>query len=456
MEYTKQLAEFCANLSYNRIPKEVIHKAKLCLLDYGANGYGSLELKAVRDVVAYFKALGGPKQATALACRFKTGIHNAAFINGTFAEGIESQDGLRFGGNHACSAVMPAAFAMGELLSSNGKQLLEAIVVGYEAASRPAAAMHPYHTLSGFLPTGTCGAFGAAAAAGKLMKLKNAAMLNAFGNAGYLLPISMAEALMGGHTIKITQGGQAAGAGITAAGLAKAGITGSPVVLEGSALKGGFTQITVRGAEPKPERITDRLGGHYSLTDVYIKPFTACRHTHGAAQATLELIKEKKISADQVESVDVETYGVAVIAVGKGIPEGGTFVSAQFSIPYVVAACLMDGKLGPRQLTEKRIADRAILALAGKVNVKADDELNRVYPEKTSSRVTITMKKGEKFTRQVDIPMGDPRVPLSEDDIAGKIKSFAGSRDKKKIDKLVGAVMRLERLGSVRDLASMI
>ena len=157
MEYTKQLAEFCANLSYNTIPKEVIHKAKLCLLDYVANVYGSLEIKAVRNVVAYFKALGGPKQATALACRFKTGIHNAAFINGTFAEGIESQDGLRFGGNHACSAVMPAALAMGELLSSNGKQLLEAIVVGYEAASRPAAAMHPYHTLSGFLPTGTCG-----------------------------------------------------------------------------------------------------------------------------------------------------------------------------------------------------------------------------------------------------------------------------------------------------------
>lgn len=456
MDYTKQLAEFCANLSYNKIPKEVIHKTKLCLLDYIANVYGSLEIKAVQNVVAYFKALGGPKQATALACKFKTGIHNAAFINGTFAEGIESQDGLRFGGNHACSAVMPAVFAMGELLSSNGKQLLEAIVVGYEAASRPAAAMHPYHTLSGFLPTGTCGTFGAASAAAKLMKFKSAAMLNALGNAGYLLPISMAEALMGGHTIKITQGGQAASAGITAAGLAKAGISGSPVVLEGSALKGGFTQITVRGAEPKPERITDRLGEHYSLTDVYIKPFTACRHTHGAAQATLELVKEKKISADQVESVEVDTYGVAVIAVGKGVPEGGTFVSAQFSIPYVVAACLMDGKLGPKQLTEKRIADRAVLALAGKVTIKADDELNRVYPDKTSSRVTITMKNGKKHIRQVDIPLGDPRVPLEEADIAKKIKDFGGSRDSKKIDKIVSTIMKIEKLGSIGDLAALI
>ena len=192
-------------------------------------------------------------------------------------------------------------------------------------------------------------------------------MLNAVGIAGYLLPLSMAEQLMGGYTVKIVQGGQAASAGIMAAGLAGKGVTGSPVVLEGSALKGGFTQITSKaGAEARA--LTDRLGERYSIMDVYFKPYTACRHTHGAAQATLELVKEKKLSAGDIESVTVFTYGIAALAVGKGVPDGGSFVSAQFSIPYVVAACVLDGALGPDQLTERRMADPAVMALAKKVD----------------------------------------------------------------------------------------
>ena len=298
MNETRILADFCSGLKLKDVPKEIVHKTKLCLLDYVANIYGSLELDAVKSVVSYMRSLGCDGPATALGCGFKTSIPSAAFINGTTAEAIEAQDGLRFGGNHPVCAVMPAAFALAEANNSSGTELLEAIIAGYEAADRAAAAMHPYHTLSGFLPTGTCGTFGAAAAAARLMKLDSAGMLNALGNAGYLLPISMAEQLMGGYTIKIVQGGQAASAGITAAGLAAQGITGCPEVLEGSSLKGGFTQITSK-VDPKPERITEKLGEHFTITDLYFKPFTACRHTHGAAQATLGLLRENKFSGSR-------------------------------------------------------------------------------------------------------------------------------------------------------------
>jgi 2-methylcitrate dehydratase PrpD len=326
MEYSKTLVKFCSELEFDKIPEEVKHKAKLCVLDYVANIYGSLELDAVRAVVDFVRSLGGPEAATALGCGFRTGLQNAAFINGTTAEAIEAQDGLRFGGNHPVSAVIPAAFAVSESLGLGGPRLMEAIVAGYEVANRAAAAMHPFHTLSGFLPTGTCGTLGAAIAVSKLMGHKFSEMLNAMGNAGYLLPISMAEQLMGGYTVKIVQGGQAASAGIMAAGLAGKGITGSPFVLEGTALKGGFTQITVR-QEPKPERITDKLGEHYSIMDVYFKPYTACRHTHGAAQATLALLKEKKLAPADIDSIGVSTYAIAALAVGKGVPDEGSFVS---------------------------------------------------------------------------------------------------------------------------------
>ena len=455
MDHTRKLAHFCSKLSFDSLPGEVVEKAKLCVLDYILNIYGSLELDAVKAVVEYVKSLDGPKAATALGCGFKTGLQNAAFVNGTTAEAIEAQDGLRFGGNHPVSAVLPVAIALAEKLKLGGRALIEAVVAGYEAADRPAAAMHPWHTLSGFLPTGTCGTFGAAAAAAKLMGLNEEGMLNAIGNAGYVLPLSMAEQLMGGYTIKIVQGGQAASAGIMAAGLASKGITGCPEVLEGSALKGGFTQITSR-ADPNLDKLSDGLGEHYSIMDIYFKPYSACRHTHGAAQATLKLIREHGFGAGEIESITVHTYGVAELAVGKGVPDGGSFVSAQFSLPYVVAACILDGDLGPGQLTERRIADSAVIDLTKRVSVKLDEELNKAYPEKTSSRVEISLKDGRELAWQTDIPKGDPRDPMEADDLAEKLSRFAGGRKPERLEKIIGMVMELEKLRDVGELASII
>jgi 2-methylcitrate dehydratase PrpD len=455
MSYTKELAGFCAGLSFKSIPEEVILKAKLCLLDYVANIYGSLELGAVKAVVEYVRSLGGPEVSTALGCGFKTGLQGAAFINGTTAEAIEAQDGLRFGGNHPVSAVIPAALAVAEAEGAAGGKLIEAIIAGYEVANRVSAAMHPHHTLSGFLPTGTCGTFGAAAAVSKIYGYDAAQTVNALGNAGYLLPLSMAEQLMGGHTIKIVQGGQAASAGIMAAGLAGKGLTGCPVVLEGSELNGGFTQITTN-TEPNLTKLTDQLGRYYSISDIYFKPYTACRHTHGAAQAALALVKEHKFGPADIEQVTVHTYAVAAMAVGKGLPAGGSFVSAQFSIPYVVAACICDGELGPGQLTEGRMKDQDLLELAGRVSVVPDNDLNDLYPGKTASRIIVCLKNGEALERLVEIPKGDPRDPMTETDLAVKLRRFAGARERKRIDRVIELIMDVENAGSIRELVSLI
>ncbi len=455
MDYTQKLADFCVDATYDSLPGDVIEKAKQCVLDYVANVYGSLELDAVNRLVDYIKSLETGKTSTVLGCGFKSDLHHAAFINGTTAEAIEAQDGVRFGGNHPGVAVIPAALAVAEKEKLNGKRVIEAIAVGYEAANRPASAMHPWHTLNGFLPTGTCGAFGAAAAAGKLYQFDKATMASAFGNAGYLLPISMAENLMGGYTIKIAQGGQGAQSGLMAAGLAGKGITGAPYVLEGSHLNGGFTKITT-AADPKLERITDKLGEEYSLSDVYFKPYTACRHTHGAAQAVLELLQEKPINPDAIDTIDVFTYGIAKLAVGKEVNEKSTFVSAQFSIPYVVAVCLSDGELGPKQLTEKRLADSALLALSKKVSIHADEKLEAVYPDKTSSRVCVKMNDGSKLEKQIDIPKGDPRDPMTTEDIIKKVKQFSGGRNQENVEQICELAMKLEKLDDISKLLELI
>ena len=451
MDETRKLAEFCSHVTLETLPANVIHKAKLCILDYVANIYGSLALETVQNIAAYIRSVGAPGKITALGCGFKTDVHQAAFINGTTAEAIEAQDGSRFGGNHPGVAVIPAALAVAEETGADGPAVIEAVVAGYEAANRPAAAMHPWHTLGGFLPTGTCGTYGAAVAAARLRGLDAAQLLNALGNAGYLLPLSMAENLMGGYTIKVVQGGQAASAGIMAAGLAGAGVTGAPYVLEGSALNGGFAKITT-ASEPTLSRITEGLGDTYSVMDIYFKPYTACRHTHGAAQAALMLSASETFDLAQVENITVHTYGIAELAVGKGVDATSSFVSAQFSIPYVVAACLVDGELGPRQLTEKRIADPALLDLAARVMVTTDEELNACYPEKTSSRVEILLKDGRRLSRQVDDPKGDPRDPLGVAALTRKVKKFAGNRDGQRLDDVIAGILELEKIKDLTPL----
>jgi 2-methylcitrate dehydratase PrpD len=455
MDHTRKLSAFCSKLFFENLPTDVISKAKLCILDYIANVYGSLELNAVQHAIDYVRSINSNGPCLVFGCGFNTDIHHAAFLNGTLAEAIEAQDGLRFGGNHPGTAVIPAALAAAEAIGGKGKQIIEAVVAGYEAANRPAAAMHPWHTLSGFLPTGTCGTFGAAAAAAKIYGYDEETMLNAIGNAGYVAPISMAEHLMGGHTIKIIQGGQAAAAGIMAAGLAGRGLTGCPQVLEGSELKGGFTQIASK-VDPKFDKLSEKLGEYFSIMDIYFKPYTACRHTHGAIQATLELACENRISYQEISGINVFTYGIAALAVGKQIKANDTFVNAQFSIPYVVAASLSDGQLGPQQLTEKRLADKTLIEFAGKVLVQADDQLNQMYPDKTASRVEIVLNHGRSLIKQIDIPKGDPRDPMTEKDIIDKVKTYSGNRDQKKIDEVISMILNLENITDVRSLTEII
>ncbi|MDP8255809.1 MAG: MmgE/PrpD family protein [Candidatus Alcyoniella australis] len=454
MEYARKLAKFCTDLTFDQLPQPVVAKTRLCFLDFLANVYGSHELEAVRSVTDYVRSLDGPPQATALGCKLRTGAHQAALLNGVAAEAIEAQDGLRFGGNHPGVAVIPAALAVAEQRGCSGKELITAIVAGYEVAGRIAAAIHPFHTLGGFLPTGTCGTFGATAAAGMLMGLDNATLLNALGIAGYLLPLSMAETLMGGFTAKILQGGQAASVALSAAGLAAAGISGPPYVLEGSHLGGGFTKITTN-SEPQMDRITEGLGESFSIMDIYFKPFTACRHTHGCAQAALELADQPGFAVERITTIEALTYGIAMIAVGKPVDASSTFVSAQFSIPYVVAACLLDRAMGPAQVREERISDPQLQSLAAKVRVSIDPELNDRYPEYTASRVQITMDDGELRSKQIDIPKGDPRDPLSADDLAAKLRAFGRSQDPATLDRICALTMGLDQLADVRQLTAL-
>jgi len=167
-------------------------------------------------------------------------------------------------------------------------------------------------------------------------------------------------------------------------------------------------------------------------------------------------VAKEDFGPQDIEAVDVYTYHIASVAVGKGVTANSTFVSAQFSLPYVVAACLIDGEMGPAQLREDRISDPAILALSNKVKVNVDPELAMVYPGMTSSRVEIRLKSGETLAKQVDIPKGDPREQMTTEEVADKAKRFASRRDEKTLDEVVRLSLELEKIGDISELTAIV
>jgi len=191
---SQKLIEFCWKLTYDKIPSEVIKKTKKCILDHVGVVIGGIQTDFGRKILGYSKLLNQSGSCTVLGYRKKVSVTSAAFTNGSLSEVLELQDGWRFGNIHPC-VVIPAVLAMGEEIGVSGKQMITAVVAGYEVANRIAYSMHPDHLAKGFLPSGTAGSCGAAMAAAKIMGLDLKQTEHAVGIAGFILPVSTAENL---------------------------------------------------------------------------------------------------------------------------------------------------------------------------------------------------------------------------------------------------------------------
>jgi 2-methylcitrate dehydratase PrpD len=440
--YTELLARFCSDLKYADIPDDVVARTKLCILD----SIGTILAGATTQLGASAYRAGTRFEmaqiSTVLGFGMRTSPTGAALVNGTLAEIFELQDGWRFGNNHPC-VVIPAALAVAEWKQASGKALIAAVVAGYEVTNRLAWSVHPRHLARGYLPTGTAGTCGSAAVAGKLLGFDAGRMTDALGVAGFILPISTAENLWCGYSAKPLHSGYAAKVGIEAALLAEQGFSGCPI--EGTPQRGkGFLEMTT--GEVKFERILDRIGQHYTVRDVYFKAFPACRHVHGTAEATLNIVQSESIRPADIDRVQVFTYTLSASLLNRYTDSQSSMIAAQFSIPYVAAAAIVDKALGTEQFLDHRIHDAEILALSRKVQVVGDAEINARYPEVTPTRVEITLKNGRVLRNQVDTPKGDPRTPISEKGLIAKFHHLAGTAvDRETVSRIQDAVLDLDR-----------
>lgn len=440
--YAEVLADFVVSLELSRIPVDVVEHAKLCILDWlGATVAGANEKEAL-ELVKLFKEFK-PEEATIIGFGVKIPSHDAAYVNGAISHMIELDDIHREAIIHPGVPVVPAALALSEKLEVPGKVFVESVIAGYEVEIAIGKAVNPSH-YKYWHTTGTCGTFGAAAAACKVLGLNFEKMVNAFGIAGTHVA-GLIEVF--GTSSKPLNAGRAARDGVIAALLADRGFTGPRTILEGD--KGFFKATSTERDYDKGFR---GLGIVYEITRNGFKRHSSCGHTHAAIDAILSLKKKLGLTPHDIVEVEVGTYSDAFEIVGKNY-EPKTPAEAKFSLPYCIAVALLDGAVSLKQFTHERIMRSDVRNLARKVKVYVDDEVNALYPRKLGAKVRVKIKNGDIHEELVEVAKGNPENPLSKDELIDKFIQLASIRlSLDKCKEIVEMVMELERLSNVREL----
>ena len=437
------LASYLKGIAFDDLPVEVIDKAKKAVLDtLGAALVGSQteESKSIANAVRKFD---GGTGATVWGHGMRASIPMAGLINGTSAHARELDDWG--GGLHPGAVIVPTAVAAAELCPVSGQELLTAIVAGYEVMMRAAkAAGGDTQYERGWHPTGTCGAFGAAAAAGKIIHLDAQQTAWALGLAGSFTGGTLAF-LADGAMSKRFHPGKAAETGIIGAILAGEGFTGPVHIFE--AQRGGFLNTYGLGASGSPQ-LVDGLGQRFKIMDSGLKPYASCRDVHAAIDATLKLRERYHLDAEQVSEVLVESTREAVALCGRS--KISTILDAQMSIPYGVAVALLTGEADLRQYSSERVNDSHVADLASRVKVVGSPKFEGA---EHCAEVTVQVSSAEKHKQRIDVPKGDPRNPMSEEEVKQKFERLASpvlSGDE--IERIVELVDSLERLDDTKKL----
>lgn len=436
-------SEYVHNLDYAELPEEVVIRAKYCLVDFMGcviSGSTSAEGKIIID---HAEKYCQPAQANIIGRWTKSTMLNAAMANAYNCHVHEMDDVHRASVLHPGAPVIGAALAVAEANKRSGKNLIEAIVGGYDVMMRIGEAVMPSH-YEIWHTTGTCGTFGATASAGKLFGLTKAELTHALGNAGSQAA-GLWQFLEDNAMTKYLHCGKAAYNGLLAAMLAQSGLTGAKRIVEGER---GFVVAT--SAEVNPEEKFRNIGSNYKIMETSYKPFASCRHTHSTINAVLNLKKEHNIKIQQVDKIVINIYRTAtLIAQNNEVYE--TARAAKFSLVYCAAAALKFGTVSVDAFSNEALKNPEILRVAKKTSINIDENIDKAYPEKWMSRVVIEVA-GKQYEKLVEYPKGDPENPFSESDYYDKYMNLAKTAmSEEKADELFSKCMKLEK---VEDLST--
>jgi len=441
----QELARFARETSYDNLPEEVIHQARLCLLDLvGAACAGATALPG-HVVTEIIEEAGGSPQAVLIGRKERVPALNAALGNGLYAHALELDDLHRSSILRPGSPIIPAALAAAEKYGASGKELITAIVVGYEVGIRIAEAMTPSH-YNFWHTTGTCGTFAAAIAAGKVMNLNDEQLIHALGHAG-----TQAAGLMELHyspegmMSKPLHASKAAQNGLFSAMLAKGGYTSTHTILSGEK---GF--LRVFSPKAKLEKIVENLGEDFKIMQISFRIYASTRHTHSGIDLALRL-RAKGIKPEDIELLRIQTYSVARDLVGEPFPE--TIYEAKFSLPFCVSTALVYGHVGVEDFTEQRIKDPVLEEIMSHCTVEIDPLIDAHYPQKWGAKLNVILRNGTVDHEQTDFPKGDPENKLTLEQLHTKFRRLSALLlPPSKIEAWLEQFMKVESFDNIADM----
>ncbi|MEA3154031.1 MAG: hypothetical protein QOK44_1620 [Betaproteobacteria bacterium] len=443
---TLQLARWISALSYADLPDATKAVVRLALLDTLGCGVYGYETPWTQMLLKWIQAGGGKGRSRAWGdAQPALRAADAALVNGTASHAFELDD-YHNAKLHPGAVVIPAALALAEELNVTGERLVTAIAAGYEVMIRSSLALNPSAArLRGWHLTGVCGPFGAAAASAVLLGLdseRTAWALGLAGTQGAGLWAFNADGAMS----KRLHAGKAAHSGVLAAELAASGFTGPTQIYEFH--DGGFLKAYSDASDPAP--LTHELGKRFHLEAISVKPYSCCGSIHAYIDAALELRRRLGNAWDPARPVRVGMSKVVDVQCGFDyVPS--TALNAQMSMRYVLAAALIDGQVLPQQFGDDAMRDPASGALAAKLELVDDPELDKLYPVHFAGWVAAKVE-GEWMRVDILDPSGSVARPI---DAAGITEKFRGINPQLPADRIAAVAFNIER-HSARELIDLL
>ena len=427
--------------------------------DFIGNSLAAVDTEPAAVIASLLDSAGGSPQASLIGRRGRHPAALAALFNGTLAHALDFDDTHLPSVLHPSASVIAAALAAAEASGSPPATFERAVAVGNEICIRLGMAGYDARTRDsiyfarGFHATSICGTVGAAAAAGILYDLDATALTHALAISASM-GAGILEANRTGGSVKRIHCGWAAHAGVTAAEMARAGLTGPPTAFEG---RFGFLQAFL-GDAGHAAAVTTRLGQQWELLGVFYKPYPSNHFTQAGIDAALEL-RRRGVVAEDLATVELGVprnvlRTIAEPAQEKAQPPNG--YNARFSGPFTFAAALVGGGgLGVYldDFTDEKVSDRRCLMVAKLVRCVADAECDEIFPFQFPAIARVRTKSGEDIEIKVLGNRGGPTNPLSDAELETKFRLNAQrSLSDERVDALDDALQHMRDAHTLSDL----
>jgi 2-methylcitrate dehydratase len=423
---TWTIADWASGLTYESLSEDAIRTAKLFLFDSFGCALGGSRQHDVEMFLDHARAMGGRETCTVFGSGFRTDPVTAAMLNALCIRAMDYNDIYWKADPSHPSDIIPAALSICEMNGLGGRDLILGTVIGHEVEMRLAEFGDPGVREYGWHhATITC--IASPVVAGRMLGLPPDRIQQAVGISAS--PSMCLGAVTAGKltNMKNTVDPMATRSGVEAALLAARGYSGPEHVIDG---KEGLVHCFEKfGGRFHLDTLTDALptcpNCHYRIIDCGMKSFPIEALSHAPLTAMMKIVKEHSIDPDDVAEITVEVIARAADILGDPAKYRPTSKeTADHSLPYSLAVGLVDGMVTPLQFKQERIDDPALIPVMDKIKVVPNEEFESLFPKFQPSRVTVTLADGTSHQQRVDVPKGDPRDPMTEDEIAVKFNAL--------------------------------